>query len=488
MGVRSSGSGLGTLVAAGVVLAGLSVSALAQSQRPTDPLRVTTATGHFKLGIEAGLLITGQNRAFWDLSRRFSPSSPFATRLAWGEGYVTPSLSFEFTLSPPLSIYGGLSAIASGTAQRDVFDIGNIGRIGLENAFVGLRHGTPGQGFFFDASGGAQPYRIGSGMLIADGGADGFERGALIFGPRRAWAMTAIARVGYGPVAIDGYFLRPNELRSADTRTTIAGVKAEWTIGRDQYVGATIGRVLTSTAPYAQAPPFGIGAPAVLLDARDGLEFANLYARFNPLPGVLPGLWLSGDLALQRNDRNDLRAWAGRAEIGYAFADLPWRPTLSYAFQTFSGDDPRTGRLERFDPLFYDGGQAAWATGTNGSFVFINSNVNAHRVALSLQPSPGDFLTLRYAHVRANELNSPIQFGQGTRLSIVGRTPVLVAGVANAHLSDDVLAEYTRVITPNVFLTVGAGYSIPGAGLRQAARPSRIGDWAGAFANIVVRY
>jgi len=168
-------------------------------------------------------------------------------------------------------------------------------------------------------------------------------------------------------------------------------------------------------------------------------------------------------------------------------AGLAFAPTLTYAWQTFSGDDPNTSRLERFDPLFYDGSPAGWATGTNGSFVFINSNVNAHRLSLALYLSQQDFLTLRYAHVRANQLHSPVQFGQATRLTFANGIPGLIAGVRKAHLADDTMAEYTRVLTKNAFLTLGAAYSLPGAGLKDLA-PGRLKGWGGAFANLVVKY
>lgn len=246
--------------------------------------------------------------------------------------------------------------------------------------------------------------------------------------------------------------------------------------------------MLSSTAPYVQAAPGGVGAPIILPDGRDGLQFANAYARLNPLPTAAPGLWIAVDIAIERNDRIRLAAWVAGAGIGYTFAELPWRPTLSYGYQTFSGDKTGTARLERFDPLFYDGGQAAWATGTNGSFVFINSNVSAHKISAAFTISPQDLLTLRYAHVRANELDSPIQFGQATRPTLPGGSLGLVAGVPTAHLSDDFLVEYTRVLTPNAFVTFGGGYSVPGAGLKAAAQPQKLDNWTGGFANLVVRY
>jgi hypothetical protein len=475
------------------LLAGLTAFApiMASAQgvtAPADPLRIEGPDGFIKFGIMGGAQIVTENRSFWNLARRLAPAAGFNPTMSWGDGYLKPSLTFERRLGSAFTLYGGLSVIGSRSLGRDVFDTRNQGRVGLEEAYAGLRFGPPDAAFRFDLSAGAQGYPIGSGMLISDGAADGFERGALIFGPRQAWAMTAIARAGFGPLTVEGFYLQPNELKSSDTRTLLAGAKLEWSFGPNQFAGAACGEVLRSTAPYPQAAPGGLGPPAIILDARDGLRFAQGYVRVNPLPGALPGLWVAGDLALQWNDRIDMRAWAGRAEIGYAFNDLPWRPTLSYAFQTFSGDNPRTQRLERFDPLFYDGSPAGWATGSNGSFVFINSNLNAHRLTLGLTVTPRDLLTFRYAHVRANELGSPIQFGQATRLTLANGVPALVSGVRKAHLSDDFLAEYTRVISPNIFLTLGVAYSIPGAGLREIVAPQKLSGWGGGFANLVMRY
>lgn len=453
---------------------------------PKDPLRLEFEGGHVKLGIEAGIQVVGEGRAFWDLSKVFAPASRFRTTFGWGETYIKPSLSFEKRLTAGVLVYGGVSVVGARTLGSDIFDINNKGRLLLENGFVGLRFGQAGQGFFADFSAGPQPYRIGSGMLVADGSQDGFERGALIFGPRQAWAMTGLARIGYGPFSAEGFYLDANEYASNDMKTTLAGVNFLYSPDRTQLLGLTFGRVLTSLAPYPQAAPGGIGIPAVLLDARKRLAFVHGYGRWNPL-AALPGLWIAGDFAYQWNDRIDQRAWAARGEIGYQFAKLPFAPTLSYAFQTFSGDNPDTRRLERFDPLFYDGSPNGWATGYNGSFVFINSNVNAHRITLAMYLTQRDILTLRYAHVRANRTNSPIQFGQGTRFAIIGGSPGLVAGVSKAHLSDDFLIEYTRVITQNAFLTLGLGYSEPGAGLK-ALGPARVRGWTGAFANLVVKY
>ena len=103
-----------------------------------------------------------------------------------------------------------------------------------------------------------------------------------------------------------------------------------------------------------------------------------------------------------------MEAWGGRGQVAYSFADAKWTPRLMYTFQSFSGDDPNTAAQERFDPLFFEGSPSSWATGSKSAMTFINSNVNAHQVELSVRTSVQDTITLRYAYIRANELRSPV--------------------------------------------------------------------------------
>jgi len=119
--------------------------------------------------------------------------------------------------------------------------------------------------------------------------------------------------------------------------------------------------------------------------------------------------------------------------------------------------------------------------------VFINSNVQAHGLALRVKPTQQDTLTLRYAHIRANELESPIQFGQATRVDTTGGTANVIAGVTDAHLSDDLFLEYSRIINRNTFLTAGVSVSFPGEGIRTAVAGD-VPNWTGGFINVVFNY
>lgn len=88
--------------------------------------------------------------------------------------------------------------------------------------------------------------------------------------------------------------------------------------------------------------------------------------------------------------------------------------------------------------------------------------------------------------VRAHELHSPVQFGQATRVD-PSNGGIVVSGVTDAHLSEDLFLEYTRVINPNIYLTGGFSISFPGDGIKTAAGRGAP-NWTGAFLNVVINY
>jgi hypothetical protein len=278
-------------------------------------------------------------------------------------------------------------------------------------------------------------------------------------------------------------FLDPNELPSNDGKNELAGFDLRVNNPRGGYLGATFIDVLNSQSPYPKAGAGG-GAPSVISGAREGTKTINIYGKTNPFAGALENWTFTGDYAYQWNDRIDLQSWAGRVTMGYTFADLPWSPGLTLGYQTFSGDDPATATLERFDPLYYEGSPSAWATGSKSASTFINSNVNALSLALRVKPTDFDTITLRYAHIRANELNSPVQFGQATRVNANGN---LVTGVTDPHLADDLFLEYNRVINKNTYLTAGFSVSFPGAGI-DGALGRNASPWTGGFLNVFVNF
>ncbi|MBN1184961.1 MAG: hypothetical protein JXB49_21935 [Bacteroidales bacterium] len=157
-----------------------------------------------------------------------------------------------------------------------------------------------------------------------------------------------------------------------------------------------------------------------------------------------------------------------------------------YTYQIFSGDDPGTLGQERFDPLYFEGNPSAWSTGSKSSMVFINSNVQSHGLSLRIFPSKKDILTLRYAHISVQQLLSPIQFGQATRVEFSEDIPTVISGVTNRHLADDIFLEYNRIINQNIYFNAGFSISFPGKGIRSIV--GNTSNWTGGFVNIVFNF
>jgi len=433
---------------------------------------------------EGGLNLVAEHNLFWDLSRTFDPQVDFGPDTHWLEGYFKPGLSFVRGAGD-LEFHGLLSAVGSFTRGTDAFDATNQGATTLESGYIGLR--TRGQDPRWDVSLGPRELVLGDGMLIANGGESGFERGALKFGPRKAWRHAAIARFPVGPGEATAFRIAPNELRSNDGHNRLAGLDWRWDGKPGNFGGASYIHVLESTSPYIQAAPGGVGPSTIIPGGRHGTKALNLYFSLTPTSGRLRNWLVSADLAIERNHRIDMRAWGGRVRAGYTFHEARWTPSLTYTFQTFSGDDPDTRALERFDPMYYEGSPGNWASGSKSSMVFINTNVRSSELAIAIAPTQRDTLTLRLARLDANELNSPLQFGQATRVERVGARLAVVDGVPHAHLSDDVFLEYMRIINPHTFLTIGSSVSFPGKGIR-ALTPRRTPDWMDGFVTLVVSY
>ncbi len=459
----------------------------ARSQEADDQTVIYSEDGmEIRWHLQAGLNAVSERNLFWNFSDTVAPGAGFDPDADWLESYLKGGFSFRQSFDNGSILYGKLTGVSSYTAGTDAFDASDTGRTTLEEGYLGFRTADADDPAL-DVSLGPRELVLGTGMLIANGGASGFERGALKFGPRKAWHQAAIMRVSGEGLKATQFYIDPNELPSSDGKNKLAGLDVRYDSADGGYLGITYINVLESNSPYPKAAPGGVGAPTIIEGGRDGTNALNLYARSDPFQGLLENWFFTTDVAYEWNDRIDMQAWAGRVQVGYAFADLAWAPTLTYSFQTFSGDNPNTSRLERFDPLYYEGSPGAWATGSKSSMVFINSNVQAHELALRVKPTQRDTLTLRYSHLRANELNSPLQFGQATRVETSGGTTNLITGVTDADLGDDLFLEYNRTINRNTFLTAGISASFPGKGIRDVIG----GDapvWLGGFVNVVVNF
>ena len=435
--------------------------------------------------LQFGSNLVAENNLFWNLAD--VPELDYDSDTQWWENYAKPGVGFTFFPgeSKASKLYGKFSLVWSSTLGTDAFDEGDTGRTTIEEAHIGYNFRL-NETSSLDLSAGAQELKLGTGMLISNGGVSGFERGALKFGPRKAWEMTAVGKFKTKDLNITGFYIDPNELPSNDTRNEIAGFDVNIRKSANKYIGLSYINVVSSNAPYPKAAPNGDGPPEITFGAREGLNALNFYGKSYPFKNGMKNLFTAIDFAYQWNSRIDLNSWGGRAQIGYDLTKVKWRPTLMAAYQIFSGDDPNTSGLERFDPLYYEGSPSAWSTGSKSSMVFINSNVQAFTLSFRMVPSPRDIITLRYTNIAVHQLRSPIQFGQAARVDFSDGASTVVSGVTERGLGDDFFIEYNRVINKNIFFN--AGFSVGLAGKGITVLTDTTSTWTGAFANIVFNY
>ncbi|MBU6239798.1 MAG: hypothetical protein KGQ51_18435 [Planctomycetes bacterium] len=447
---------------------------------PADPLPASTERFKLRFGLSGVAQSSGVVGSWWNLSEQYAPDAGYNPDRVWGETWIKPSVTSDLSVSDALALYSGLSYVGSGNIGFDVFEQGNQGVFAVEDAYFGSRIGSYPEDLLLDVSYGRQAYKIGSGMLISVGAMNGFERGATTTFARRAWEEAGLVKLKGQSISLEGFYLNPNELPSTDTFTRLAGTKLEAALGADQYLGLAYFNVFESQYPYVKAPI------QFLPNGREGLNTIHGYSRWKPLPDQWAGFYVAGDYAYQWNDRIAMSSNAFSGEIGNQFLELPKTPKLIYTFRSFQGDDPATAKFEKFDPLFYEGAPPLWASGSNGSFSFLNSNVQLHRIQLSANVTKRDTFSFYYWHLMADQINSPLQFGQAGRITVSGGEPELVSGVPDSHLSDDFYVENFRVINPNWYVTTGFAVSIPGRGLRELVDDPV--TWYGALLSLAFQY
>ncbi|MGK5071506.1 hypothetical protein [Janthinobacterium sp. ZB1P44] len=169
------------------------------------------ADWHMTRSVEAGVQVAGESNLFWKLSNKPARNPDFDFHPYWYEFYVKPALGFKRNLSDGRQLYARISAVGSGTLRHDPFGAGDTGRISIEEFVAGIRMPLGGTRAMLDLSAGAQNFTLGTGMLIANGGSNGFDRGALKLGPRKAFQNSVVARVSQDAFSAQAFYLDPNE-------------------------------------------------------------------------------------------------------------------------------------------------------------------------------------------------------------------------------------------------------------------------------------
>ena len=295
----------------------------------------------------------------------------------WFEGAVKPALSARRALDSG-ELYGKLSAVGERTYGSAPELVGkDVSSFKPEDLYIGWRSGQSfiarlGDDNTLDISLGRVPYKLGHGMLLSDGAAEGGSRGGYWTNARKAFEFGTIARFRPGAHAIEGFYLDKDDLPENDVGTRLTGINYEYSIGDHSTLAATYLKFF---------------AHSDLEPERDGLNVINLRAYLTPLP-AMPQATMEFEYASERNgDELSSNAWTLQA--AYELIRVTWKPTLTYRYAFFQGDDADTPRNENFDPLlpgFHDWG-TWWQGEIGGEYFLSNSNLLSHLARVHVTPN-----------------------------------------------------------------------------------------------------
>ena len=395
-----------------------------------------------------------------------APSGSDGTDI-WLESSVEAGLYGLSALSDRVSVFGGASYIVSGSWGPELFTDETRGHGGVEDAYLGfVGRDTTEQGGLrvFSLLYGRKPFQVDNGMILRLASANGGGRAALQSNPRDAANPLAHAMFVYDRHKLELFRLDPDELEELDTGTVIDGVNYEGRVLPELRLGAMWLQVPKSRASY-------FTSDAVY--SRKGLRVADLRAAYEPAPGQ-SSLYARAEIAHQSNENFDMDAWGGYAEAGWQFRDIAWRPTLSYRYSKFTGDNPDTKAFERWDPLYAGGAGDEWVQGLNQYKVVQTSNVIAHRFMARLNPSPRWELTPQFWLFKADTLNN---LGGAQALSVL----------SSYDLGKEINLTARYVASPNLIFVMSAAYTIPGQAIRDALNGD-YRNWFSASALMIARF
>jgi hypothetical protein len=351
----------------------------------------------------------------------------------WFEGSVKPALSGHHRFRDDSEIYGKLSAVGArtyGSAPNLVGD--DVSSFKPEDFYIGWRSNHSFLERFddntFDVSIGRVPYKLGHGMLLSDGAAEGGSRGGYWTNARKAFSFGTIARFTPGPHhLIEGFYLDKDDLPENDIGTRLTGINYEYSIGEHSTLGAT----------YMK-----FWAHSDLKPERDGLNVINLRAYVTPITAV-PQATVEFEYASERNgDLLHSNAWT--LQGSYELSHVTWKPMLTYRYAFFQGDDGDTARNENFDPLlpgFHDWG-TWWQGEIAGEYFLSNSNLMTHLARVHVTPRDsisGGLLFFKYL------IDQPETFAPGvTATSLAFESDLYVDWKINGNFTLSVVAAFAN--------------------------------------------
>ena len=367
--------------------------------------------------------------------------------IAWTENYVEFGIGGSTQLGEsPIYLYGAASAIGVMAAGQDIFWNSGRWQDSVEKLYAGLLWVGP-TGGNANISVGRQNFSLNDGFLISQYGSqyNAGPRPGVYLAPRTTQDFSILAQGQWNGWSLKSFFLDPNEYEPIETNTKVLGANLRYNATKSIYADASVITVPSSDSVYRD--PAGHALP------RAGLVTYAGHARWAD-PSVVPGVWLESEIAYQNNINFPMSAWAGYGTLGYLASEVPWSPSLSYRYSSFSGDDPNTKTFERFDSLF-SGGLAEWLQGISFGKVLSQTNRTTHRLRFNVSPVAELNLTLDYYSNWANQTNN------------LGGNPAL-SQLSSKNLGQEIQFVARWAINKNFYFIGIASYAMPGPAIQDA--------------------
>lgn len=388
-------------------------------------------------------------------------------RASWVEGYLEYGLGGVTQLGDgPVYLYGAATFISPGSFGRDIFRDDTRGTTHVEKLYAGLLYSPADSDLRINASVGRQTFTLNDGFLIAQYGSqwNAGPRPGIYLAPRTTHDFSALLTVKGGGWTSTSFFLDPNEYEPLESRTQVVGTNLRYNFTQRFFVDATYLAVPRSETSYP--------VPNGPARHREGLQTAAAHLRWAD-PDLLPGLWVESEIAYQWHRDFPMSAFAGYGTIGYLAKDLLWSPSLSWRYAVFSGDNPETGRYERFDPLF-SGGLSEWLQGITINKVLSQANRQTHRLRFNLTPEPALNLTLDWFIHRADQSNNR------------GGNPAL-SQLRSDDLGQELQFATRWAVSRQLYFVGVASLAMPGRAIRLAT-PGKDKPWSSLQAQFYLSF
>lgn len=367
----------------------------------------------------------------------------------WVESFIYGGLYGMYPISDNTYSYAGLSAIGSFSTGQELFTDKTRSHLGVEDAFVGVVTGKTteaGNRTVLNLSAGRERFSLGDGMLIVNTASNGGERAALQSNARWSADFVGKAQLQYNRHRLEIFQVDPDELPVLDTKTIINGINAQ-TNFQNTDLGLSYLTVPKSNASYYM--------PEGQKYTREGLKVWDVRAHWNNTAANRGGIFLAGEYAQQTHDDFNMKAEAYSVEAGYSWPTVKYAPTFSYRYAKFTGDDPKTDRYERWDPLLSGGNGEQWVQGINHFKVVQDSNLISHRFQARFRPHQKIELVPQYWIFKAD---SELNLGGNPALSFLD----------SKDYGQELNLTFKYFYSRNIYVHGHIAYTKPGEAVKQA--------------------